>query len=147
MEVWKLDVCVEDPFLQIWSQMTILLTHFKTYFLTVDVSNNTSSFEQSLEDERFMDATSSGIVTTYCECCGFVIVGDNLDKNFRPSHQREDRRTRSMHIFHSCAIKNRVDVSSLSDKPASAVLSVDAFLLNSEDIHKLQQDFEIMISR
>ena len=29
---------------------------------------------------------------------GFVIVGDNLDKNFRPSHQREDRQTKSLHV-------------------------------------------------
>ena len=114
---------------------------------TGDASNNSSSFELRPEDERSMVMTSSAIITTYCKCCGFVIVGDILDKNFRPSHQREDRLTQSMHIFHSCAIKNRVDVSSLSDEPASAVLSVDMFLLNSEDVHKLQQDFEIMISR
>ena len=112
--------------------------------LTDDVSDHSSSIEQCLEDERLMDSIP---MSRYCECCGFVIVGDNLDKNFRPSHQREDRRTQSLHVFHSCAIKNRVDVSSLSDKPASAVLSAQLFLLNSEDVTKVLQDFEVFISR
>ena len=98
-------------------------------------------------DEGLMDATSYSIMCRDCECCGFVIVGDNLDKNFRPSHQRVDRHTQSLHIFHSCAIKNRVDVSSLSDKPASAVLSDKLLLLNCEDVTKILQDFEILISR
>ena len=119
----------------------------KILLLTDDVSYHSSSIEQCLEDDRLMDSTSSLIMSRHCECCGFVIVGDNLDKNFRPSHQREDRRTQSLHIFHSCAIKNRVDVSSLSDKPASAVLSVQLFLLDSEDVTKVLQDLEILISR
>jgi len=78
---------------------------------------------------------------------GFVIVGDNLDKNLRPSHQREDRQTQSLHVFHSCAIKNRVDVSSLSDEPNSAVLTVDKFLLSKDDVAKVLKEFEVLISR
>jgi len=31
---------------------------------------------------------------------GFVIVGDNIDKNVRPSFQRVDRKTESWHCFH-----------------------------------------------
>ena len=78
---------------------------------------------------------------------GFVIVGDNLDKNFRPSHQREDRQTQSLHVFHSCAIKNHVDVSSLSDKPASAIMTADQFLLSKDDVSKVMQEFEVLVSR
>ena len=78
---------------------------------------------------------------------GFVIVGDNLDKNFRPSHQREDRQTQSLHLFHSCAINNHVDVSSLSDKPASAIMTADQFLLSKDDVSKVMQEFEVLVSR
>ena len=91
------------------------------------------------------EATAESEATTNAR--GFVIVGDNLDKNLRPSHQREDRQTQSLHVFHSCAIKNRVDISSLSDKPASAVLSVDQFLLSKDDVTKVLKEFEVLVSR
>ena len=81
------------------------------------------------------------------ECCGYILVGDNIDKNFRPSHQRSDRQMRSVHIFHSCAVKNRVDVSSMSDKPAPAVLSDPLFSLNDKDVVEVLKDFKILIYR
>ena len=63
-----------------------------------------------------------------------------LDKNFQPSHQREDRLTKSFNVFHSCAIKTQVDVSSLPDKPASAVLTADLFLLSKDDVIDLHTE-------
>ena len=78
---------------------------------------------------------------------GFVLVGDNIDKNFRPSHQREDKRTYSLHGFHSYAVKNHIDISKLSDRPSSAVITAEAFLLNENDIHSILKDFEILVSR
>ena len=78
---------------------------------------------------------------------GFTIIGDNIDKNFRPSYQRQDRQTKSLHYFHSYAAKNRVDVSSLSDAKPSAVLSVESFLPTQEDLDNLMRDFEILTSR
>ncbi|XP_065895585.1 uncharacterized protein [Dysidea avara] len=30
-------------------------------------------------------------------CCGFVLVTDNIHKNIRPSYQREHRQTQSLH--------------------------------------------------
>ena len=35
---------------------------------------------------------------------GFKIVGDNIDKNFRPSYQRMNSQTISLHFFHSFAV-------------------------------------------
>lgn len=57
---------------------------------------------------------------------GFTIVGDNIDKNFRPSYQRQDRQTKLLHYFHAYAAKNRVDVSSLSDTRPAAILSPES---------------------
>jgi len=78
---------------------------------------------------------------------GFTIVGDNIDKNFRPSYQRQDRQTKSLHYFHSYAAKNRVDVSLLSDAKRSAVLSVESFLPTQADLDKLIGDLETLTSR
>ena len=78
---------------------------------------------------------------------GFTIVGDNIDKNFRPSYQRQDRQTKSVHYFHSYAAKNRVDISALSDARPPAVLSADVLLPNQVDVDKLLSDFEILTSR
>ena len=81
------------------------------------------------------------------ECKGFVIVVDNVDKNFRPSHQREDRQTKSLHITHSYAVKNRVDISMLSDEPPSAVLSPELFLLTKDDVAKILRELEVFATR
>jgi len=78
---------------------------------------------------------------------GFVIVGDNFNKNFWPSHWQEERQTKSLHVFHSCAVKNWVDVLSPSDKPALTVLTDDLFLLSKDDVTELLNKFEVLVSR
>lgn len=79
---------------------------------------------------------------------GFVLVTDNIDKNIRRSYQRENRQTVSLHYCHSCAIQNRVDISGLSDEPPKSVeITVDTFLPNTDDLSKLLNDFEILVSR
>ncbi len=44
---------------------------------------------------------------------GFKIVGDNIDKNVRPSYQRLDRQTQSLCYFHSYAVRNNLDLSAV----------------------------------
>jgi len=80
-------------------------------------------------------------------CYGFVIVGDNIDKNVRPSFQREDRKTLSLHYFHSYAVKSRVNITSLSDTPASNILSTDKILPSAMDFQALIRDFQVLVSR
>lgn len=81
------------------------------------------------------------------ECVGFVLVTDNVDKNIRPSYQRENRQTQSLHYCHSCAVKNHVSVTGLSDNRASAEISVETFLPTEDDLSQLLADFEILVSR
>ena len=81
------------------------------------------------------------------QSCGFTIVGDNIDKNFRPSYQRQDRQTKSVHYFHAYAAKNRVDISALSDAMPPAILSADVMLPDQSDVDKLLSDFETLTSR
>jgi len=81
------------------------------------------------------------------QTCGFSIVGDNIDKNFRPSYQRQDRQTKSLHYFHAYAAKNCVDISAMSDGKPAANLTFDSFLPTQSDLDKLLSDFEILTSR
>ena len=47
--------------------------------------------------------------------CGFKLVGDNIDKNVRPTHQCLDHQTKSLHYFHAYAVVDRIDLCELSD--------------------------------
>ena len=50
------------------------------------------------------------------ECFGFRICGDNIDKTVRRRYMRTDKKNSSLHYFHSYAVLNRIDASSLSDE-------------------------------
>ena len=82
-----------------------------------------------------------------CSGCGFVLVTDNVDKNIRPSYQREYRQTQSLHYCNSCATKNRVNITGLSDNNFSGEITVEIFLPTENDLSELLADFEILISR
>lgn len=78
---------------------------------------------------------------------GFVIVGDNIDKNVRPSLQREGKKTLSLHYFHSYAMKDRFNIASLSDDPPTAKVTPESILPSEESFQSLLSDFEVLISR
>ena len=79
---------------------------------------------------------------------GYKLVGDNIDKNFRRSFQRHDKKTISMHAFHMYAVKDRVDFSSHSDiAPAAAHVDVTKLLIGEAQIVKLNKDVTVLLSR
>ena len=45
----------------------------------------------------------------------YKIVGDNIDKNIRPSFQRVSHQTKSLHYFYSFAAMDRINISNLSN--------------------------------
>ncbi len=49
------------------------------------------------------------------ECFGYRLCGDNIDKTVKTRYMRSDKHNLSLHYFHSYAVLNRVDASSLSD--------------------------------
>lgn len=80
--------------------------------------------------------------------CGFKLVGDNLDKNVRPSFQRVDHQTKSFHHFHAIAVRDRTDLSALSNSvPAGQPIDMSKFLLSVDDVSLLERDFEVLLSR
>ena len=81
-----------------------MYTYFRLWLLFTEISHKSVdvlSAEYHPVYDMAMDSTPNSTVHNDRECCGYILVGDNLDKNFRPSHQRSDRQMRSVHIFHS----------------------------------------------
>ena len=107
----------------------------------------TQAIQSSMVDAQpeFAQSTSSSETTNWC---GFKLVGDNIDKNFRRSFHRHDKMTISMHAFHFYAVKDRVDLSSLSDfKPTPATVDVSKLLINKADVNQLNKEVIVLLSR
>ena len=77
-----------------------------------------------------------------------MIVGDNIDKNVRPSYQHQGRTTQSLHYFHSYAVLNRLDTSGLSDSRSSHItISPEKIIPDFSEHQKLLGDFETLVTR
>jgi L1 cell adhesion molecule like protein len=79
---------------------------------------------------------------------GFKLVGDNIDKNIRPSFERINLHTQSLHYYHCFAVLDRVDLSGLSDE-ANPEITIDLskLLPSSDDITLMKKHFSTLISR
>jgi len=51
------------------------------------------------------------------EWCGFKLVFDDIDKNVKPRFQRNEIKSQSLHYVHAYAVKDRINMASLSDLP------------------------------
>ena len=51
------------------------------------------------------------------QCVGYKLVGDNIDRKVKSRYMRSERQTKSLHYFHSYAIRDRVSLTGLSDIP------------------------------
>lgn len=47
----------------------------------------------------------------------FKLVGDNIDKTVRPREETSDYHNKSLHYFHTYAVRDRIYVSGLDDSP------------------------------
>ena len=79
------------------------------------------------------------------------ICGDNIDWSIHPRYIRSNQQTQSVHYFHSYAIKDRVDISTLSDVPpqnlpsTSEVLSKVISSAHEESI--IHDNFAVLLGR
>ena len=79
---------------------------------------------------------------------GLKFVGDNVDKNIRPSFFRCENTGESLHYFHSYAVFGRIPISSLSDVPPTKTrVEPSIFLPTEEDISFVKDEMAILISR
>ena len=80
--------------------------------------------------------------------CGFKIVGDNFEKNFHRTFQRLDYQTVSRHYFHLYAVKDRIDLSHLSDVPRDGTcIDIPQLLPLDNDHTEMKKNFSVLISR
>ena len=81
--------------------------------------------------------------------CGFKIVGDNIDKTVHHRYQRVDSETGSLHYFNAYAVRDRLDLSHLSDLPKKLPDSIplEALLPSEVDLCELNDNFGILLLR
>lgn len=118
---------------------------------TSDDSSSSSSCSSttSTTDDTEMESNVSETMTDLSEIFTYKLVGDNIDKDVKPRQMRCDYQTRSLHYFHTFAVKDRVDISSLSDKPLQIPADVDLtkLLPNKADDTCLQKNFAVLMAR
>ena len=90
--------------------------------------------------------------TPPAEWTGFKIVGDNIHKTVRPRHMRSDRQAQSLHYFHSYAVKDRVNISSVSDSPpippeCPHTELLETLLPSAKDVTTIHSLFEVHVAR
>ena len=81
---------------------------------------------------------------------GFKLVGDNIDKNVRLRHQTLQCQTQSFHYFKSYAIKDRLDLSAMSDDPSMQdveVIDINSILRSVEDHEAILKNFATIAGR
>ena len=107
-----------------------------------------SETESALEETNGIEAQRRSGGESGGNWCGFKLVGDNIDKNIRPSYQRSDLQTKSLHHFHAYAVLDRVDLSEFSNiTPERPKVDSSTLLPTTSDLHLLQRDAEILVSR
>ena len=82
------------------------------------------------------------------EWFGYKFVGDNVDDEFKPSFQRAEKRGLSMHYFNGFAVRDRVNLSHLSDEPPPyRIPDANTLLPSAEDISSLKKELSTLVAR
>ena len=82
--------------------------------------------------------------------CGFVLVGDNIDKSVNARHQTMESRNRSLHYFNSYAVLDRCDFSHLPEIESPTVRSsydMNNFLPSDDDFETILLHFAVLVGR
>ena len=109
--------------------------------------SSNASAQDSRSTEQNSRSSSAEELNNASTWTGFKLVKD-LDKNIRPSFQRNDHQTKSCHYCHAFAVKDRVNLSSYPDtRPGS--LQIDPFCLlpTADDLEQLKKNLVTLASR
>lgn len=99
-------------------------------------------------NELSMDTTSESSQDDKSLWCGYKFVGDNVDKNIKPSLQRHEIQGQSLHYFHTYAMKDRVNLASLSDSsPVTCTPDPNILVPSAEDVSFIMDEMAILVSR
>ena len=129
----------------------LIFSLFTTIYIYVDSSEEWSDVEDSVEDITSpwdIHSDQDTAIDSHGDL-GFKIVGDNLDKTIRPRFQTTEWQTRTLHYFHTYAVRDRIPSAHLSDTPPALPMHVDiAKILPSESTHRtLAITFTTLVSR
>ena len=118
-------------------------------FSLSDYSSNLEEGSEQLHDDQEQNQSPESLPLPEAgDHFGYKFVGDNVDKNVRPSRERAEMKPQSLHYFHSFAVKDRVPIDGLSDKtPEIGIPDPVRFLPSTDDIDCIKQDLCILISR
>ena len=126
-------------------------------------ADSSSSFEQSDQISRQeIDQSDLCVLTSTqedtahdsvslkpCPCYGVKLVGDNVDETVTPTHRRSDRQSKILNYFQLYAVKDRIDISALSEE--QPLINPDPplqeLLPNDDDDSIMISHFTILVSR
>lgn len=119
---------------------------------TEDISGTDSgdSDEFTVDEEEAEVEVEGSTLSTGFEppaWSGYVIVGDNVDKNIRHSFQRVDYKTQSLHYFNAYAVLDQIDFSGLSDEAPCTAVDPKSILPTLDDACTLEWEFQVLVSR
>ena len=79
----------------------------------------------------------------------YKLVGDNIDREVCPRDMRSDYQTRSLHYFHTYAVKDRVDLSSISDLAVchETCINIEAILPSIADMKEIRKNIGVLFAR
>lgn len=115
-----------------------------------DVESVTSSHTQTgslLNSNSEEDCQGHGTSTGKRNWKGYKLVADNTEKNIRPSFQRYNNKTKSLHYFHYYALLDRVDLSTCLESLPTIPVNLKQLLVCQDDIQKLESDAIVLFSR
>ena len=116
-------------------------------------SNTTSSysFGSSFEEDiRTIFGPETSHIPTSSSLKTFKLIGDNLDKNVKPSDVRVDSQTQSLHYFQTYGVRDRIDLTSYDDTPPvvdESKVDTTRLLPSESDYQELTKNFSFLVAR
>lgn len=113
-----------------------------------ETSPDASTTEQPVDQPEETSTATVPLPATPEFCYGYKLVGDNVDKNVKPSLQRFEKRGQSLHHFHSFGVRDRIPAASLPDIPPKTSAPDPAkFLPSAVDVECVKKEMSILLSR
>ncbi len=105
------------------------------------------SSESSIDIDAFLGLPPKSYPSRFMS---FKLVGDNIDKEVRPRDMRSDHQTKSLHYFHTYAVRDRVDLAGVSDQSPSVEVgkvNLDQLLPDLVDGCVIKKNLAVLICR
>ena len=109
--------------------------------------SNTDTFS-TLDINSVPDVSSAP--TLQIRTPSFKLVGDNVDKTVRPREETLETHSKSLHYFHSFAVRDRCDITGLADDPSLPDMdniNVDLVLPTAADHISLKKNMTVLMTR